>query len=80
MCIDEWNNVAYCPVCNKSWTPVAFLADIKKIQTYEAYSIINKPDTSSDEWMNPYKEILSQVNLYKKNYTGSPGEAYMLSR
>lgn len=80
MYIDEWNELAYCPICNKSWTPVLFLADIKKIQTYEAYSIINKPDTVSDEWANPYKEILAQVNLYKKNYVGSPGEAYMLSR
>jgi hypothetical protein len=68
MYVDEWNNIAYCPICNKSWTPVSFLADKERIQTYEAYSIINKPNTETNDWAIPYKETLVQVNLYKKNY------------
>ena len=46
--IDEWSNQAFCPICNKSWTPVSFVADKEKLRSYEAYVKVMNPPMGND--------------------------------
>lgn len=66
--IDTWNNQAYCPVCNRAWTPTLFISEFDKKPIYEAYSQIAPITIENNEWQKPYKEIKAQVELYKSNY------------
>ena len=77
--IDEWSNQAFCPICNKSWTPVSFVADKEKLRSYEAYvKVMNPP--MGEWWEQAYRDIEKLVELFHNQYKLSPAQEYMLWR
>ena len=77
--IDEWSNQAFCPICNKSWTPVSFVADKEKLRSYEAYVKVMNPPIG-EWWEQAYRDIEKLVELFHNQYKLSPAQEYMLWR
>lgn len=77
--VDEWSNQAFCPVCNKSWTPVSFVANKEWLRSYEAYVSTMSPPID-DWWEQVYNDCDKLVELYHTQYKWSPAQTYMLSR
>ena len=78
MYVDEWNDIALCPICNKSWTPTSFVADKERLPYYEAYAQIYW--VQEWDWKEQYREVSRISKFYRSAYHWSDGEKYMESR